>query len=111
MPYKPILRVPVEGIFFASLKLWDAERRVSGYQVCWCNRAQDDQHHWWLPPEVAVQPSFHVGCEIRGEHSYRACDMIGVTPMPPAIKMLCRVREREAGPGRLRFDRVPALKR
>jgi hypothetical protein len=37
--------------------------------------------------------------------------MIGVTPMPPAIKMLCRVREREAGPGRLRFDRAPALKR
>ena len=38
-----VLHVPVEEILFVSSNLWDATgAKAFGYQVCWCNRSEDE---------------------------------------------------------------------
>lgn len=50
-----ILRVPPAEILFVSSNLWDAEgAKAFGYQVCWCNRAQENAEAAAFPPDFTV---------------------------------------------------------
>lgn len=50
-----ILRVPVDEILFVSSNSWDAAgAKAFGYQVCWCNRAQEKMDDWGFAPDLTV---------------------------------------------------------
>ena len=49
------LHVPVEEILFVSSNLWDATgAKAFGYQVCWCNRAEEQMDCWGFDPDFMV---------------------------------------------------------
>ena len=50
-----ILHVPAEEILFVSSNSWDAAgAKAFGYQVCWCNRAEEKIYDWDFAPDVTV---------------------------------------------------------
>ena len=50
-----ILRVPAEEIIFVSSNSWDvAGAKAFGYQVCWCNRAEEKMDDWGFAPDFIV---------------------------------------------------------
>jgi 2-haloacid dehalogenase len=50
-----ILHVPVEEILFVSSNSWDAAgAKAFGYQVCWCNRADEEMDYWGFDPDFLV---------------------------------------------------------
>ena len=50
-----ILHVPAEQILFVSSNAWDASgAKAFGYQVCWCNRAEEYPDFWGFPPDFTV---------------------------------------------------------
>jgi len=49
------LHVPAEEILFVSSNSWDAAgAKAFGYQVCWCNRAQEKMDDWGFAPDFVV---------------------------------------------------------
>ncbi len=50
-----ILQVTAEEILFVSSNPWDAAgAKAFGYQVCWCNRAQEKLDDWGFAPDFMV---------------------------------------------------------
>ncbi|HSR07831.1 MAG TPA: haloacid dehalogenase type II [Bryobacteraceae bacterium] len=50
-----ILHVPAEEILFVSSNSWDAAgAKAFGYQVCWCNRAEEKLDDWGFAPDFMV---------------------------------------------------------
>ncbi len=50
-----ILHVPAEEILFVSSNAWDAAgAKAFGYQVCWCNRAEEKLDDWGFAPDFMV---------------------------------------------------------
>lgn len=50
-----ILRVPAAEILFVSSNSWDAAgAKAFGYQVCWCNRAEEKLDDWGFAPDFMV---------------------------------------------------------
>lgn len=50
-----ILRVAAEEILFVSSNSWDAAgAKAFGYQVCWCNRAEEKMDFWGFAPDFMV---------------------------------------------------------
>lgn len=50
-----ILGVPVDQILFVSSNSWDAAgAKAFGYQVCWCNRAEEKLDDWGFAPDFIV---------------------------------------------------------
>jgi 2-haloacid dehalogenase len=49
------LHVPAEEILFVSSNSWDASgAKAFGYQVCWCNRADEKMDDWGFAPDFTV---------------------------------------------------------
>ncbi len=50
-----ILHVPAEETLFVSSNSWDAAgAKAFGYQVCWCNRAEEEMDDWGFAPDFTV---------------------------------------------------------
>jgi 2-haloacid dehalogenase len=50
-----VLRVPAGETLFVSSNLWDAVgAKAFGYQVCWCNRSEEQMDCWEFVPDFMV---------------------------------------------------------
>jgi len=50
-----ILHVPAREILFVSSNLWDVSgAKAFGYQVCWCNRLDEEMDCWGFAPDFMV---------------------------------------------------------
>ena len=50
-----ILHIPADEILFVSSNAWDAAgAKAFGYQVCWCNRAEEKMDFWGFAPDFVV---------------------------------------------------------
>ena len=50
-----VFHVRAEEILFVSSNLWDAAgAKAFGYQVCWCNRAEEKMDCWGFDPDFMV---------------------------------------------------------
>jgi len=50
-----IFHIPASKILFVSSNLWDAVgAKAFGYQVCWCNRSEEEMDCWDFAPDFVV---------------------------------------------------------